>query len=341
MSKKKAVEIIGAIIILGIIGFAVVNLINQDNLQRYSKTELLLDTVFEIAVYTEDSADGNRLLREAFNEVRELEKIMSRFVRNSDIDKINQEAGSEDVQVDPRTLYVMEQSLHFSEISEGHFDVTIAPLLSLWGFGTGEERVPAEEEISEVMPLIDYRKIVLNTEENTVFLPEENMAVDVGGLAKGYIVDQIVEYLLEQGVEKAFVNAGGDIRVIGDRPDENPWRIAIRHPRQRDQHLAVVPVSNLAIVTSGDYERFITVDGERYHHILDPYTGMPAEKVMSVTIIPPDCMTADALSTAVFIIGPGRGIDLLESLPDIEGVIIATAEELHVTSGLKDTIEIR
>ncbi|PKM83550.1 MAG: hypothetical protein CVU88_02380, partial [Firmicutes bacterium HGW-Firmicutes-13] len=154
MSKKKAAEIIGVVIILGIIGFAVFNLINQDNLQKVSKTELILDTVFEIAVYTEDRAEGNRLLREAFNEVRELEKIMSRFVKNSDVDRINQKAGSEEVQVDSKTLEVIERSLYFSEISEGHFDVTIAPLLNLWGFGTGEERVPTEEEISEVIPLI-------------------------------------------------------------------------------------------------------------------------------------------------------------------------------------------
>lgn len=340
MRTKKVAEILGVVIILGIIGLAIFNLIHQDNLKKYSKTELLMDTVFEIAVYTEDSAEGNRLLRDAFNKVRDLERLLSRYVKNSDVDRINQKAGSEEVQVSFKTLHLIERSLYFSEISEGHFDITIAPLLSLWGFGTGEERVPSEEEINEVLPQVNYQKIVLDDEENTVFLPEENMAVDLGGMAKGFIVDQIVEYLLEQGVEKAFVNAGGDIRVIGDRPDENPWRIAIRHPRQRDQHTAVLPVSNQAIVTSGDYERFITVDGERYHHILNPYTGMPADQAISVTIIAPDCMTADALSTAVFILGPKKGMVLLESLPDIEGVIIDTAEKLHVTSGIKDQIEI-
>lgn len=341
MGQKKVAEIGGAIIILIIIGYAIYNVAGQQNLQRFSKTELLLDTVFEVAVFVEDQAEGNRLLRESFSEVRTLERSLSRFIRNSDVDRVNREAGRAPVEVDPATYYVIERSLYFSELSGGKFDITIAPLLELWGFGTGEEKVPSTEEIQGLLGSVDYQKIVLDREGQAVFLPGEDMSIDLGGIAKGYIVDRIVQYLESQGVSRAFVNAGGDIRTLGVRPDGNPWRIGIRDPQQRDNIVAVVPVSDTAIVTSGDYERFIQVDGVRYHHILDPGTGMPAGEVASVSIVAPDCLTADVLSTAVFVLGPREGLELLENIPDAEGVIIDNLKKIHVTSGLEDIIEIR
>lgn len=343
MTLKKAVEVLAVVIILGIIGLAIFQLTNQESLQRYSKTELLLDTVFEIAVFTEDEAEGSRLLREAFNEARTLEKTLSRFVSGSEVDKINQNAGKGSVEVRSDTLQVIKSGIYIGEISEGSFDITIAPLVELWGFGTGEQRVPSQEEIDRVLSLIDYREIQIDEQRFTVYLPHEQMSLDLGGIAKGYIVDRIVQYLESQNVEVAFVNAGGDIRVIGSRVDGTSWRIGIRDPRNRERHdiIAVIPIVDQAVVTSGDYERFFTSDGERYHHILHPHNGFPVSGVISVTIVAPECMTADGLSTAVFVLGPQKGMDLLESLPGVEGVIIDDQEKLHASSGLQDIIEIR
>ena len=343
MARRKVIfEIFIAIIILSIIGVAVYNYIDRDNLERYSRTELILDTIFEVTIFVDEEIEGDPLVREAFDKVRALEKVMSRFVANSDVDKINQQAGMEPVEVDPRTFYVIEKSLYFSEVSQGKFDVTIAPLLSLWGFGTGEEREPpADEEIEEALSLVDYQEIELDEESMTVFLPREGMALDLGGIAKGYIVDEIADFLEGEGVEHGTVNAGGDIRALGTRIDGNPWRIGITHPRDRENVIAVIPVSQEAIVTSGDYERFFTQEGERYHHILDPDTGQPAGEVMSVTIVAPDCITADSLSTAVFVLGVEEGIALLENMSQVEGMIVDLQEEIHVTRGLKDLIEIR
>lgn len=343
MARRKVIfEIFIAIIILSIIGVAVYNYIDRDNLERYSRTELILDTIFEVTIFVDEEIEGDPLVREAFDKVRALEKVMSRFVANSDVDKINQQAGMEPVEVDPRTFYVIEKSLYFSEVSQGKFDVTIAPLLSLWGFGTGEEREPpAGEEIEEALSLVDYQEIELDEESMTVFLPREGMALDLGGIAKGYIVDEIADFLEGEGVEHGTVNAGGDIRALGTRIDGNPWRIGITHPRDRENVIAVIPVSQEAIVTSGDYERFITHEGERYHHILDPDTGQPAGEVMSVTIVAPDCITADSLSTAVFVLGVEEGMALLENMSQVEGMIVDLQEEIHVTRGLKDLIEIR
>lgn len=343
MARRKVIfEIFIAIIILSIIGVAVYNYIDRDNLERYSRTELILDTIFEVTIFVDEEIEGDPLVREAFDKVRALEKVMSRFVANSDVDKINQQAGMEPVEVDPRTFYVIEKSLYFSEVSQGKFDVTIAPLLSLWGFGTGEEREPpADEEIEEALSLVDYQEIELDEESMTVFLPREGMALDLGGIAKGYIVDEIADFLEGEGVEHGTVNAGGDIRALGTRIDGNPWRIGITHPRGRENVIAVIPVSQEAIVTSGDYERFFTHEGERYHHILDPDTGQPAGEVMSVTIVAPDCITADSLSTAVFVLGVEEGIALLENMSQVEGMIVDLQEEIHVTRGLKDLIEIR
>ena len=340
--RKIFFEIFIAIIILSIIGVAVYNYIDRDNLERYSRTELILDTIFEVTIFVDEEIEGDPLVREAFDKVRALEKVMSRFVTNSDVDKINQQAGKEPVEVDPRTFYVIEKSLYFGEASQGKFDVTIAPLLNLWGFGTGEEREPPEgEEIEEVLPLVDYQEIELDEENMSVFLPREEMALDLGGIAKGYIVDEIAEFLEGEGVEHGTVNAGGDIRALGTRLDGNPWRIGITHPRDRENIIAVIPVTQEAIVTSGDYERYFNHEGERYHHILDPDTGQPAGEVMSVTVVAPDCITADSLSTAVFVLGVEEGMALLESMSQVEGMIVDLQEEIHVTRGLKDLIEIR
>ncbi len=343
MARRKIFfEIFIAIIILSIIGVAVYNYIDRDNLERYSRTELILDTIFEVTIFVDEEIEGDPLVREAFDKVRALEKVMSRFVTNSDVDKINQQAGKEPVEVDPRTFYVIEKSLYFGEASQGKFDVTIAPLLNLWGFGTGEEREPPEgEEIEEVLPLVDYQEIELDEENMSVFLPREEMALDLGGIAKGYIVDEIAEFLEGEGVEHGTVNAGGDIRALGTRLDGNPWRIGITHPRDRENIIAVIPVTQEAIVTSGDYERYFNHEGERYHHILDPDTGQPAGEVMSVTVVAPDCITADSLSTAVFVLGVEEGMALLESMSQVEGMIVDLQEEKHVTRGLKDLIEIR
>ncbi|UNC90914.1 FAD:protein FMN transferase [Candidatus Contubernalis alkaliaceticus] len=343
MRLRKAVEVLAVIIILAIIAFSIFKIYNQESIQRYSKTELLLDTVFEVAVFTEDEAEGNRLLRESFNEVRALEKVLSRFVSDSDVDIINNHAGVEPVEVSSDTLEVIKKGLYFGELSDGGFDVTIAPLMDLWGFGTGEQSVPSLEEIEQTLPFIDFRKIQVDERRNTVYLADEQMALDLGGIAKGYIVDRIVQFLQSQGVQTAFVNAGGDIRVIGSRIDSTPWRIGIRHPRERDSQeiIAVIPVVNQAVVTSGDYERYFTSDGDKYHHILDPHDGFPASGVISVTIVAPDCITADGLSTAVFILGPQKGLELLERLPEVEGVIIDNQDKLYVSSGLEDIIEIR
>ncbi len=343
MARRKIFfEIFIAIIILSIIGVAVYNYIDRDNLERYSRTELILDTIFEVTIFVDEEIEGDPLVREAFDKVRALEKVMSRFVTNSDVDKINQQAGKEPVEVDPRTFYVIEKSLYFGEASQGKFDVTIAPLLNLWGFGTGEEREPPEgEEIEEVLPLVDYQEIELDEENMSVFLPREEMALDLGGIAKGYIVDEIAEFLEGEGVEHGTVNAGGDIRALGTRLDGNPWRIGITHPRDRENIIAVIPVTQEAIVTSGDYERYFNHEGERYHHILDPDTGQPAGEVLSVTVVAPDCITADSLSTAVFVLGVEEGMALLESMSQVEGMIVDLQEEKHVTRGLKDLIEIR
>ncbi|RQD73862.1 MAG: FAD:protein FMN transferase [Candidatus Syntrophonatronum acetioxidans] len=340
--KKKIIEIIIILIVLSIIGFAIYNFADRDNMERYNRTELILDTVFDVTIFVDEEVEGDRLLREAFDKVRALEKVMSRFVKNSDVDNINEQAGKEPVEVDPRTFYVIERSLEFGDASQGKFDVTIGPLLNLWGFGTGEEREPpSSEKIEETLPLVDYKDIELDEENLTVYLPREGMVLDLGGIAKGYIVDEIAEFLEGEGVEHGSVNAGGDIRALGTRLDGNPWRIGITHPRDRENLIAVIPVSQEAIVTSGDYERFFTHEGEIYHHILDPDTGRPAGEVTSVTVVAPDCITADSLSTAVFVLGVEEGKSLLESMPQVEGIIVDLQEEVYVTSGLKDLIEIR
>jgi len=188
--------------------------------------------------------------------------------------------------------------------------------------------------------LVDYTRIELDKDLSTIYLPDTGMSMELGGIAKGFIIDRALQILTEAGVQNAYINAGGDIGLIGPNRGGKPWIIGIRHPRDNNEVIAVLPVSGGAVVTSGDYERVFEEGGVTYHHILNPRTGMPAIDLISVTIIAETVIEADALSTAVFVLGPVDGLALIEELPGIEGILITPELELLVSSGLEGILEL-
>lgn len=308
--------------------------------KRLARTEFLMSTVVETIIYTTNVKAGEQALTNASFAAVSLEAILDRHRADSEITAINNLAGKEPVSVSADTFKNISLALEVSLLSSGAFDLTVAPLLELWGFGTGNTVVPSEQDLAKVLPLVDYRRVRLAEDGMQVFLENEGMKLDLGGIAKGFIVDRAVEVLQAAGVSSGTVDAGGDIRAIGSKPDGSPWRIGIRHPRERRELVAIVDIRNQAIVTSGDYERFFTAEGQRYHHLLDPQTGMPARGVTSVTIMAPDAFTADAYSTAVFVMGLERGMALVESLPGVEAIIITEDAQVHLSSGLEGQVEI-
>lgn len=300
---------------------------------------ITMDTMIELRFQASGTRNAEEIKDQVFDEIERLEVLFSRSLETSEIYELNSQAGFEPVKVSPEVLYVTKRALEYAKLTDGAFDPTIAPITDLWGFLGHEYRVPSEQQLAEKLALVDYKQLEIDIEESKIFLPEDKMALELGGIAKGFIVDQALAVLAEKGVEHAFIDAGGDIGVIGRRPDGESWRIGVRSPREKQELVTVIPVSDQAVASSGDYERAFEEDGVDYHHILDPETGMPASKLASVTIIADTVLEADALSTGIFVLGPEQGMEIIEHKPGVEGILITPDLEKNISSGLEDIIE--
>lgn len=302
--------------------------------KMFQKNSTVMGTVLEVTVSAEDEAASIRAFDAVEAEMRRVEEEMSEWKDSSPISEVNRQAGKKAVKV-PRELFnVIEASLKISAITGGAFDISWAAMRGLWDFRPGHERVPTENELKERIGLVNYRDIETDPVSGTVFLRKPGMAIGLGGIAKGYAVDKAMQTLADSGIKDAIVKAGGDIRVQG-RGEGGPWEVGIRDPRDRTRLAARLTLSNISISTSGDYERFFIKDGALYHHIIDPRTGLSAKGVRSVTVLGPDTMTTDALSTAIFVLGPDEGLKLAATLPGIEAVIIDASGRLRSTPGIQ------
>ena len=329
--------IIPLLILFAVTVFLIAQGRNETNL--HSAYRVTLDTSVDLQFAQENRGLASSLEDEVFTEIDRLEKLFSRTIEESDINLINSSAGESPARVSEEVLHVLEKALYYARLSEGYFDPTIAPLIDAWGFLGQQFRLPDQDEIDGAIALVDFNLVQVDRNSSTVFLPETKMSIELGGIAKGYIVDRALDTLKNAGIEHAFINAGGDIGLIGGKPDGEPWRIGVRHPRE-DAIIAVFPLSDGAVVTSGDYQRYFTENEVNYHHLLDPNTGYPARKLISVTVVADTVLEADALSTAIFIMGPEKGLPLLNSLPGVEGLLITPEFDILLSSGLEDLVEL-
>ena len=287
------------------------------------RTEALMGTVCTVNAYD----DGTKsLYDELFARLHEIDETFSVTIDSSEISAINKAAGERSVSVSSDTAYVVRSALAFAELTGGAFDPTVGPLVKIWGINTDHARVPEKSEIDAVLPLINWRDVSV-TDDNTVMLKRRGMALDLGGIVKGYAADELTKILKARKVRRAIVDLGGNIFVYGKKKDGSPWRVGIKNPNDPEGVPSIVlNVANSTIVTSGVYERFFTENGVRYHHILDAKTGYPASSgLLSSTVICESSMAADALSTSVFVLGKESGMELLRrmqspELPDIPGL---------------------
>lgn len=288
------------------------------------KTGFYFDTIITITIY--DKKD-NSLLEDCFAFCDKIEKQISRTIPESDISRINN-AGGSPTEVSATTIELLEQAISYSKLTNGAFDVTVAPLSTLWDFKNNPGNVPTEAEISEALSHVNYKNIII--EKNTVTLKDSEAAIDLGGIAKGYIADSLKTYLLKNGVNSAIINLGGNILTIGTKPDGSPFQIGIQKPFDK-QEKTITSVSSIdsSVVTSGSYERYFKVDDNLYHHILDTRTGYPCNNdLLSVTILSEDSVVGDALSTACFTMGLDAGMDFIKSLDNVEAIFITEAYEI-------------
>ncbi|HBG02516.1 MAG TPA: hypothetical protein DDW87_13275 [Firmicutes bacterium] len=296
------------------------------------KSLVLMDTVVDVRV---DGPNSEELVAKAFATMGGLEKVLSRFIDESEITRINLGAGQW-VKVSPATLEVIELGVAIGDLTGGVFDITIGAVLDLWGFGSGRHRVPSEEELDKALATVDYAKVEIDKEEGRIRIPPGTV-LDLGGIAKGYIVDRGTELLRQGKVQRSIINAGGDISTIGRRPDDMPWRVGVQDPEQPSEIRWILPLDDSSVVTSGDYQRYFMQDDVRYHHIIDPRDGYPARGLRSVTIVGADSVTCDALSTAVFVLGWEEGRALVEKLPEIEAIITSDTDT-WVSPGLANLV---
>ncbi len=302
-----------------------------------SKMDFVLNTFSSIDIYAyEGEENPEDILNECFLYIRELEKVLSRTVDESEISKLNN-AGGAPVEVSEETRLVLESAVHYSEISDGAFDVTVGAVSSLWDFVSGEKIVPESEKIADGLKTVGYENISING--NLVAL-SNNAQLDLGAIAKGYIADKTAEFLVERGVTSAIVNLGGNNVVIGNK-DGSPFKIGIQNPTATTgEYTGILSIENMSVVTSGAYQRFFVLDGKTYHHILNPKTGYPAESdIASVSIICEKSIDADALSTSCFILGVDEAVKFMDSLDYACAVIITTDGETILTNGAEKYYE--
>lgn len=274
---------------------------------------------------------AERLARAAEGEAHRIEAKFSRYREDSVISRINRNAGHAPLAIDGETERLLRSALDLARLTEGRFDPTVGILRRAWNFKTG--RVPSEEELARLLPLVDVAAVVLRP--GTVLLERPGMEIDLGGVGKEYAVDRVAGLLREAGVESAIVNFSGDVRTLGRRGDARPWSIGVVDPRVRDRcRFAIRAGGSAGVATSGDYERAFLKDGVRYHHLLDARTGHPARGVASASVIAPTAFAAGFLATAAFLLGPEAGLKLLETSPGVEGGLITEEGQLLQTSGL-------
>jgi thiamine biosynthesis lipoprotein len=304
------------------------------NLFKYH--QVAMGTVVEITIVGEDEEAAKKAALQAFQEIKRIEQLMSPWIESSDVSRINQSSGKEWVKVSPETFKVIQKAKEISELSEGGFDITVGPLTQLWRMAREKKVLPPVEELKQKLDLVNFKNMMMD-QEGKVFLKKREMAIDLGGIAKGYAGDRAFELLNSLGYKNLIVNAGGDLRTGGLKVDQ-PWTIGIQDPRASQKMMARVSVSDAAIATSGDYEKFFIYQGKRYHHIFNPRDGFPTEGCQSVTILCKEGMVADALATAVFVLGPEKGYALCQKLEGVDCLIVGKEGKIIFSPGLKDRI---
>jgi FAD:protein FMN transferase len=292
----------------------------------------IMGTRVSVELWHEREDQGRQAIQEVFDEFRRLDDKLSPYKEHSELSLVNRMAAEGPLPISEEFFQLLERSREYSELTQGAFDITFASVGHLYDYRTGEK--PSPETTQASLPLIDYHHVILDREQRSVFFQRPGVKIDLGGIAKGYAVDQAIALLQKRGIRHALVTAGGDSRLLGDHQGR-PWQIGIQAPRRKNAIATTLNLSDTAVSTSGDYERYFESDGVRYHHIISPKTGRSASEMQSVTIIGPNATRTDALSTSLFVLGVEAGMDLINRLDDVEAVMIDAHGKLFLSHGLQ------
>ena len=290
---------------------------------------------FEITVVAKDSAEANNYIDLAVGEITRIEKLISSWDPTSQTSEINRNAGIKPIKVDEELYNLVQRSIEISKLTDGAFDISFASMDKIWKFDGSMTEMPSEEAIKQSVAKIGYQNIILDSENFTVFLKLEGMKIGFGGIGKGYAADKAKTLLMEKGVSAGIINASGDMNTWGKQPDGEFWKVAITNPMDKNKAFALLPLNENAVVTSGNYEKYVTFNNIRYTHIINPRTGYPATGIISATVFAPKAEIADALATSIFVMGRDVGIDFINQLPKIECIIIDEKGEIFTSKNIE------
>ena len=297
----------------------------------YRQDAAIMGTAIAVDLWDEDETQGQALTQAVIDEMQRIDDLMSTYNPGSELSRINARAADKALPVSAELLALIQRALDFSRLTDGAFDITYASVGQYYDYRKGIR--PNSEQLAQALPAIDYHHVRIDPGDSTIRFLYPGVRIDLGGIAKGYAVDRCIAILKAAGIKSAMVNAGGDTRVLG-KHWKQPWMVGIRDPRNEEGLVTMIPLEDTAISTSGDYERYFEKDGVRFHHILNPRTGMSTSGVRSVSIIGTEATTTDALSTSVFVMGTEQGLKLVDSLSDIEAVIIDNQGRMFYSKGL-------
>ncbi len=297
-----------------------------------SQEESIMGTVIRVELWHDQKEKAHQAIQAVLDEMHRIDHLMSPYKSESELSKVNNLAARQAVVISDELLSLIQRSLQFSERTQGAFDITFASVGGLYDY---RNRIkPEPSRLLKKLPAVNYRHIKINPVKKTISFEQKDVQIDLGGIAKGYAVDRAIELLVNRRITSAIVTAGGDSRILGDKRGR-PWMVGVRDPRNKKELIVALPITDSAISTSGDYERYFESDGVRHHHIISPKTGESIHSTRSVTILGPDATTTDALSTSIFVLGPEKGMKLIESIPEIEAIIIDRTGIMYYSTGLQ------
>ena len=301
----------------------------------YSKERRLMGNHFQISVVADDETWALKKIGEAISEIQRIEELLTTFRESSQTNLINANAGIKPVRVDREVFDLIERSLRISELTQGAFDITYGSIdKRLWNFDKTMEELPDTQVAKSLVRLINYRNVITDGTNETVFLKEKGMRIGFGGIGKGYAADRARAIMQQAGVKSGIVNAAGDLTVWGNQADGNPWTIGVADPDRKELPYASMRLTNVSVATSGNYEKYVVIGGKKYSHTIDPKTGYPVHGIKSVTIICKNAEIADAMATPVMVMGIKAGLHLINQIKDIACIIIDDDNEIHTTRNI-------
>ena len=303
--------------------------------QMYRRTLKLMGTRFDISVVEKDSLKASYYIDLAVHEISRIEKLISSWDSSSQTSQINRNSGIKPVKVDSELFNLIKRSLVISKLTDGAFDISYASMDKIWKFDGSMTKMPSEEEIKTSVMKVGYQNIILNEDDSTVFLKLKGMKIGFGAIGKGYAADKAKQLLISKGVTAGIMNASGDMNTWGKQVNGDFWKVAITNPLNKKNAFGLLPIKSGAVVTSGNYEKYVIFNNKRYSHIIDPRTGYPSSGIISVTVFASKAELADALATSIFVMGVEVGLNRINQLPNIDCIIIDDKGAIHKSNQIK------